>query len=53
MIAKCFLKHGIPFQYDPNIEMLERVNLIKVKFVDQRFELRYKSKKRITDGLLV
>ena len=46
MIAKCFLKHGIPFQYDPNIEMLERVNLIKVKFIDQRFELRYKSKKK-------
>jgi hypothetical protein len=44
MTTKCFLKHGIPFQHDPNTGKPERVNLIKVKCVDQRFELRYKLK---------
>jgi hypothetical protein len=45
MTTKCFLKHGIPFQRDPNTGKPERVNLIKVKCADQRFELKYKLKK--------
>ena len=44
--AKCFLKHGIPFQHDLDTRMLERVNLMKVKCVDPRFKLGYKPKKK-------
>ena len=46
MAVKCLLKHGIPFQHDLDTRMPKRVNMIKVKCVDQRFKLRYKPKKR-------
>jgi hypothetical protein len=39
MVASCFLKHGIPFQLDPNTRMLEKVNLMKMKYANQRFGL--------------
>jgi len=45
MAAKYFLKHGIPFQYNPNIGIPERVNLMTIKCADQLFELGYKPKK--------
>ena len=45
MVASCFLKHGIPFQLDPNTRMLEKVNLMKMKYANQRFGLWYKLKK--------
>ena len=45
MIAKCFLKHGLPFQNDSIVGNLKRVNIMKIKTVDQRFELGFKPKK--------
>ncbi|KAL3570669.1 hypothetical protein D5086_027918 [Populus alba] len=45
MIAKCFLKHGLPFQNDPSAGNLKRVNIMKIKAVDQRFGLGFKPKK--------
>ena len=42
MVAKYFLKHGLPFQYDPITGMPERINVIKMKCVDQRFGLGFK-----------
>jgi hypothetical protein len=42
MAVKCFLKHGNPFQHDPDIRMPKRINMIKVKCVDQRSRLGYK-----------
>ncbi|KAJ6884344.1 hypothetical protein NC652_031366 [Populus alba x Populus x berolinensis] len=45
MIAKCFLKHGLPFQNDPSAGNLKRVNIMKIKTVDQRFGLGFKPKK--------
>jgi hypothetical protein len=45
MIVNCFLKHGIPFQFDLDTGMLERVYLMKLKCVNQRFGLGYKPKK--------
>jgi hypothetical protein len=37
MATKCFSKHGIPFQYDPDTKMSKRINLMKIKYNDQRF----------------
>jgi len=34
MTANYFLKHEIPFQFDPDIGMFEQVNLIKLKYAD-------------------
>jgi hypothetical protein len=34
MIPKCFLKHGLPFWYDPITGNPERVNRIKIKVAD-------------------
>jgi hypothetical protein len=31
MVAKYFLKHGLPFQYDPITGKPERINVIKMK----------------------
>lgn len=45
MTANYFLKHEIPFQFDPDIGMFEQVNLIKLKYADQRFGLGYKPNK--------
>ena len=45
MIAKCFLKHGLPFQNDPITGNLKRVNMMKIKAADQRFGLGFKPKK--------
>jgi hypothetical protein len=45
MAAKYFLKHGLPFQYDPITGMPERINIIKMKCVDQRFDLGFKPRK--------
>jgi len=45
MAANCFLKHENPFWYDPNTRMLDRINVMKLKYVDQRFGLGYKPKK--------
>ena len=45
MNVKCFLRHGFPFQYDPTTWMLERINMIKVKYVDKRFGLGFKPRK--------
>ena len=42
MAAKYFLKHGLPFQYDPITGMPERINVIKMKCADQRFGLGFK-----------
>jgi len=45
MVVNCFKKHRISFQFDPDTEMLEWVNLMKLKCADQRFGLGYKPKK--------
>ena len=45
MIAKCFLKHGLPFQNDPITGNLEKVNIMKIKDADKRFGLGFKPKK--------
>jgi hypothetical protein len=45
MIAKCFLKHRLPFQYDPISGNPKRVNIMKIKAADQRFGLSIKPKK--------
>jgi hypothetical protein len=45
MIGKCILERGIIFQSNPNTEILERINIIKIKHVDQRFRLGKKPKK--------
>jgi hypothetical protein len=45
MIAKCFLKHGLPFWYNPITGNPERVNIVKIKATDQRFGLGFKPKK--------
>jgi hypothetical protein len=45
MAAKYFLKHGLPFQYDPITGMPERINIIRMKCVDQRFDLGFKPRK--------
>jgi hypothetical protein len=45
MASNCFLKHENPFWYDPNTTMLDRINVMKLKYVDQRFGLGYKPKK--------
>jgi len=42
MVAKYFLKHGLPFQYDHTTGMPERVNVIKMKCADQRFGLGFR-----------
>ena len=42
MAAKYFLKHGLPFQYDPITGMPERINVITMKSADQRFDLGFK-----------
>jgi len=42
MAAKYFLKHELPFQYDPIIGMPKRINVIKMKCADQRFDLGFK-----------
>jgi len=34
--ANYFLKHRVPFQYDPKTGMHERVNLMKLKCMNQR-----------------
>jgi hypothetical protein len=39
MASKCFIKHGLPFQYDPITVMPERINIRKLRATDQRFEL--------------
>lgn len=44
-MASIFLKHGVPFQYDPITRIPERVNLMKFECVDQRFGLEYKPKR--------
>jgi hypothetical protein len=45
MAAKYFLKNGLPFRYDPITGMPERINVIKMKYTDQRFSLCFKPKK--------
>jgi hypothetical protein len=45
MTVNCFLKHGIPFQFDLDIGMLERVYLMKLKCVNQRIGFGYTPKK--------
>jgi hypothetical protein len=45
MAAKYFLKHGLPFQYDPTTGMPERINVIKMKCADQRFGIGFKPRK--------
>jgi hypothetical protein len=45
MAAKYFLKHGLPFQYDPITRMPERINVIKMKCTNQRFGLGFKPRK--------
>ena len=45
MVARYFLKHGLPFQYDITTRMLKRVNVIKMQCDDQRFDLGFKSRK--------
>jgi hypothetical protein len=45
MIAKCFFKHGLPFQNAPITGNLKRVNMMKINAADQRFGLGFKPKK--------
>ncbi|XP_061945039.1 uncharacterized protein LOC133669048 [Populus nigra] len=45
MIAKCFLKHGLPFQNASLTGSFKGVNMMKVKAADQRFGLGFKPKK--------
>ena len=45
MEAKCFLEHGISFQYDPITGIPKRIKPIKIRCADQRFGIGYKPKK--------
>ncbi|XP_073260913.1 uncharacterized protein [Populus alba] len=45
MAVRCFLEHGIPFQYDPITGIPKRIKPITMRVVDQRFGLGYKPKK--------
>nr|XP_034898165.1 uncharacterized protein LOC118036558 [Populus alba] len=45
MAVRCFLEHGIPFQYDPITGIPKRIKPITMRAVDQRFGLGYKPKK--------
>ncbi|XP_061965260.1 uncharacterized protein LOC133689413 [Populus nigra] len=45
MIAKCFLKHGLPFQNASLTGSFKGVNMMKVNAADQRFGLGFKPKK--------
>jgi hypothetical protein len=45
MVANYFLKHGVPFQYDPRTRMPKRVHFMELKCADQIFGLRFKPKR--------
>jgi hypothetical protein len=45
MATQCFLECGIPFQYNPIVEVPEGVNPAKMTCADQRFGLGYKPNK--------
>ncbi|XP_034898419.1 uncharacterized protein [Populus alba] len=49
MVVRCFLEHGIPFQYDPITGIPKRIKPITMRAVDQRFGLGYKLRRRIID----
>jgi hypothetical protein len=52
MIAKCFLKHGLPLWYDLISGNPKRVNIMKIKAADKRFGLSIKPKKDDNKKLL-
>jgi hypothetical protein len=39
------LKHGLPFQYNSTKGIPERINMMKMKCVDQRFSLGFKPRR--------
>jgi hypothetical protein len=45
MATKCFLNNRIPFQYNIETKTPKQINVVKLKCVNQRFELGYKPKK--------
>jgi hypothetical protein len=46
MVVKCFLKHKLPFQYDLATNIPKKITVMKLKTVNQRFELEFKSRKK-------
>jgi len=46
MVVKYFLKHKLPFQYDIATNMPKKITVTKLKTVNQRFELEFKSRKK-------
>jgi hypothetical protein len=44
--TRCFLKHKLPFEYNPKTRMLRRINMMKMKCVDQRLGLGFKLSKK-------
>jgi hypothetical protein len=50
MAANCFLKHENPFWYDPNTRMLDRINVMKLKYVDQSLDLDINPRKMTISG---
>jgi hypothetical protein len=46
MVVKYFLKHKLPFQYDLATNMPKKITVTKLKTVNQRFELEFKSRKK-------
>ena len=45
MAVRCFLKRGIPLQYNPITGIPKRIKPITIRAVDQRFGLGYKPKR--------
>jgi len=43
---RCFLKHRLPFEYNPKTRMPRRINVKKMKCVDQRLGLGFKLSKK-------
>jgi len=46
MTTKYFLKHKLPFQYDPIFGNLKRISSIRLKTSNQRFRLNFKLRKK-------
>ena len=46
MAAKCYVKHGLPFQYDHITGKSERINIRELRAVDQRFGLGFRPMKK-------
>lgn len=52
MSVKYFLKHGLPFIYNLDTRMPEKVCMIKMKCTYQRFGLGFRPRKKDYKGLL-